>query len=477
MPNLIEFLREALSISHISRIVTSPPKDKDVLPNEYYLSQTHGNWELRYLKMGKVFTIPQSQFSQHRGLEDLAAALAKPQSTTESASPFVSSNMEVTKIMSAYHYHDKKAIAEKIKESLENNELGFISRIFSDLNGTYLSKKDCAKFVEEYQSLLNLITKEYKNLLSVLKISDEDFPEVDMGNKKAEKLNRAINLFQAWVERIVVHGHQELFKKNGNVNPEIIYLLINSINPSEKNIHNYVNQFQQKAVKQSVALAYVSLVFQEILRTLPQHFMQQIPDMIKTLTSKLIKTAASRPVTHHIHGHSSDNESEIELSEIKPDLSDLQEVDVNALIGKYQQAVAGLNNTISHLIQEVVSHIKKPEDATLLFNMISRINASKAGSGSSDSLAEIIETLKNENYLNPDNKVYYATLLLASIFTGKDNTFTKEQKIWKPLGVMDDFSRRKCGQEALEFFKDSVSKLKQSTDQVAIPQTHDKKRI
>jgi hypothetical protein len=400
-----------------------------------------------------VISIAEKHFSQHRGLENLSAALAKQyaQAGAAASSSASQSFVAARAVISDYHEHDHRVIAAKIKESLEHKEMGFISRIFSDLNATYLTKKKCEKLAEEYLDLLKDLSKEYNHLLFELQISDEQFLEMERDNKKDKKFNKMISLFKFWLYRIVLRGQKEIFDNNGDVKHEIIHLLIAPINPSNKSIRGYILEFQKDIARQGLVSAYFGLVFQEILKSIPHEFLDKIPKVVKHITSKLIKAHTIIPARE------TSNENKDEISESKSALPDLEEVDVNELTIQYQSAVATLNTTVQQLIKDVLAHITKPEHAKTLFAVVSKVNAAKGASVINDSFIEIMEALKTENYANPDDKVYYAIMLLASIFTGKDNAFTKANHIWSALGITDDLTRRKCGQEALDIFKTTIA--------------------
>jgi hypothetical protein len=443
MPNIIDFLKIALTSAHSCHILKSAPDTKEMKINEYYLFQLNDRWELRFKKSRQIRRIRESRFNQIKGLENLAAALAKLDSKAKNNTAAVD---EVMQIISTYHLHDKKAIANKIKTSLAYHDHGFISRIFSDLNNPFLTRSESGRLTHDYYDLLKSLIKEYKDLLKTFKISDDEFPTFDLSQAKAKDFNNTVAKFELWLKEIVNEGKRELFDTNGAIKSEIIYLLINSMRVTPAEMNELIADFKEDSAKQSMMSGYISLIFQAILKLMPPAFMDEMPDMIKSLTSRLITSNSQLDVK------TVSVERAILFSSEEKSLAELEEINVHALTVQYQTAAAKLNEAIVEFTNDILSNMKNQEHSKIIFNAIRNVNSSGNTSSTANPLAGLINILKNENY-NDDDKAFEAAMLLASIFIGKENAFTKKKNIWETLGATDDFSRRKCGLEAIEFFK------------------------
>jgi hypothetical protein len=445
MPNIIDFLKTALVSAHSCHIVKDAPNTKEMKINEYYLFQNSGLWELRFKKSTHVQGIREIHFNQVNGLENLSAALAKLDSKAKNNTAAVN---EVMLIISTYHRHDKKMIANKIKTSLINHDHGFISRIFSDLNNPFLSRKESEKLTGDYYDLLKSLIKEYKYLLKTCKISEDEFPTFDLRHSKAKDFNKKVAEFELWLKALVNEGKRELFDAHGAIKSEILYLLINSMRLTQPEMDELIADFKEDTAKQGMMSGYISLIFQTVFKLMPPTFMDEIPNMIKSLTSRLIKSNSQLDVKTVLVARSLSPALE------EKSFPDIEEIDVHELTTQYQTASAKLNNAILELTNDILINLTKPEHTQTIFDAIRKVNSSNSSSSTANPLTELIEILKKENYT--DDKVFDTAMLLASIFIGKDNVFTKSKNIWESLGAADDLSRRKCGLEAMEFFKNLV---------------------
>jgi hypothetical protein len=444
MPNIIDFLKTALVSAHSCHIVKDAPDTKEMKINEYYLFQKSGRWELRFRKSTQIRGIPEINFNHVNGLENLSPALAKLDSKAKNNTAAVD---EVMLIISTYHLHDKKAIANKIKTALAHHDHDFISRIFSDLNNPFLSKRESEKLTSNYYDLLKSLMKEYKDLVKTLKISEDEFPTLDLSHPKAKDFNKKVAKFELWLKEIVNEGKRELFDIHGAIKPEIIYLLINSMRLAPTEMNELIADFKEDTAKQGMMSAYMSLIFQTVIKIMPPTFMNEIPDMLKSLTSRLIRSNSQLDVKKVSVERSATPSSE------EKSLPDLEEIDVHELTTQYQSAAAKLNQVIIELTNDILNFIK-PQHIETILNAIKKVNSSSNSSAAANPLTELINILNKENY--NDDKVFETAMLLGSIFIGKDNVFTKKRNIWEQLGAEDDLSRRKCGMEAVEFFKNLV---------------------
>lgn len=167
----------------------------------------------------------------------------------------------LAKFITSVSPEDKAQIGEYLK--LAADDIGYISRIFSDLNTKYL----------DLQKSDNNLLKSYQNLFSSCK-TVEELPQLD--KKSSAHVNH-------WINLIITKGCNELFEDNA-IKPAILAGL-------GLPVINNGNLW-----KKSLLTAYVGLVTQELTR--------ESADFISNINDPFLMSAISKTINDAIKKYS-----------------------------------------------------------------------------------------------------------------------------------------------------------------------------